>query len=133
MRAATVRIVPRAERLAARKDARAHTVVRLPSFEQVQDDPVLYAHASRVFHLESNPGNARALVQGHGARDVWLNPPPIPLSTEEMDHVYGLPYARAPHPAYGVAKIPGLGDDPLLGEHHARLLRRLHLLLHHRA
>jgi uncharacterized radical SAM protein YgiQ len=104
--AANVRIVPRAERLAARKDARAHTVVRLPSFEQVQDDPVLYAHASRVFHLESNPGNARALVQGHGARDVWLNPPPIPLSTEEMDHVYGLPYARAPHPAYGTAKIP---------------------------
>jgi uncharacterized radical SAM protein YgiQ len=104
--AATVRIVPRAERLAARKDARAHTVVRLPSFEQVQDDPVLYAHASRVFHLESNPGNARALVQGHGARDVWLNPPPIPLSTEEMDHVYGLPYARAPHPVYGSAKIP---------------------------
>ncbi len=103
---ATVRIVPRAERLAARKDARAHTVVRLPSYEQVSESPVLYAHASRVFHLESNPGNARALVQGHGARDVWLNAPPIPLTTEEMDHVYGLPYARAPHPAYGAAKIP---------------------------
>jgi uncharacterized radical SAM protein YgiQ len=67
---------------------------------------VLYAHASRTFHLESNPGNARALVQAHGARDVWLNPPPLPLTTEEMDHVYGLPYARAPHPSYGDAKIP---------------------------
>ncbi len=103
---AIVRLVSRNERLAARKDARALTVVRLPSYEQVKDDPVMYAHASRVFHLESNPGNARALVQGHGSRDVWLNPPPIPLTTEEMDHVYGLPYARAPHPSYGTAKIP---------------------------
>nr|MBL8411219.1 YgiQ family radical SAM protein [Dechloromonas sp.] len=101
-----VRIVSRAERLAARRDKRAHTVVRLPSYEQVKDDPVLYAHASRTFHLESNPGNARALVQAHGERDVWLNPPPIPLTTEELDAVYELPYARRPHPAYGDAKIP---------------------------
>jgi uncharacterized radical SAM protein YgiQ len=105
-----VRIVPRDERLAARKSARSHTVIRLPSFEQVVEDTVLYAHASRTFHLEANPGNARALVQAHGTgpgkRDVWLNPPPIPLTTPEMDHVYGLPYARAPHPAYGEAKIP---------------------------
>ncbi|MFN3396949.1 MAG: YgiQ family radical SAM protein [Sulfurimicrobium sp.] len=85
---------------------RGHTVVRIPSYEQVKDDPVLYAHASRVLHLESNPGNARALVQAHGARDVWLNPPPIPLTTAEMDHVYGLPFARAPNPSYGNARIP---------------------------
>ncbi|MDP2784922.1 MAG: YgiQ family radical SAM protein [Sulfurimicrobium sp.] len=85
---------------------RSHTVVRIPSYEQVKDDPVLYAHASRILHLESNPGNARALVQGHGEREVWLNPPPIPLTTAEMDHVYGLPYARRPHPAYGEARIP---------------------------
>ena len=101
-----VRIVSREERLAARRDRRAHTVIRLPSYEQVKDDPVLYAHASRTFHLESNPGNARALVQAHGERDVWLNPPPIPLTTEELDAVYELPYARRPHPAYGEAKIP---------------------------
>ncbi len=101
-----VRIVSRAERLAARRERRAHTVVRLPAYEQVKDDPVLYAHASRTFHLESNPGNARALRQAHGERDVWLNPPPVPLSTEELDGVYELPYARRPHPAYGEAKIP---------------------------
>jgi uncharacterized radical SAM protein YgiQ len=101
-----VRIVGRAERLAALKERRAHSVVRLPSYEQVSADPVLYAHASRTFHLESNPGNARALVQAHGERDVWLNPPPIPLSTEELDQVYELPYARRPHPSYGEAKIP---------------------------
>ncbi|MCM8739020.1 YgiQ family radical SAM protein [Azospirillum sp. A1-3] len=80
--------------------------VRLPSFEQVTADKVLYAHASRVLHQESNPGNARALVQRHGDRDVWLNPPPIPLETNEMDGVYDLPYARAPHPSYGDARIP---------------------------
>ncbi len=101
-----VRIVPAAERVAARKAQRAKTVIRLPAFEQVKDDAVLYAHTSRVFHLESNPGNARALVQGHGDRDVWLNPPPVPLTTEEMDWVFDQPYARAPHPVYGDAHIP---------------------------
>jgi uncharacterized radical SAM protein YgiQ len=101
-----IRIVSRAERLAAKREKRAHTAVRLPSYEQVKDDPVLYAHASRTFHLESNPGNARALIQAHGERDVWLNPPPVPLTTEELDKVYELPYARRPHPAYGEAKIP---------------------------
>ena len=89
---------------------RSRTAVRLPSYEQVKDDPVLYAHASRTFHLESNPGNARALIQAHGERDVWLNPPPIPLTTPEMDGVFGLPYQRKPHPSYntktGEAKIP---------------------------
>lgn len=80
--------------------------VRLPSYEEVAQDPVMYAHASRVLHLESNPGNARALVQRHGDREVWLNPPPIPLTTKEMDYVYDLPYARRPHPSYGDARIP---------------------------
>jgi uncharacterized radical SAM protein YgiQ len=93
---------------------RERTVIRLPSYEQVKSDPVLYAHANRVLHLETNPGNARALVQRHGDRDVWLNPPPIPLTTAEMDHVFDLPYARSPHPSYadetgghdGPTKIP---------------------------
>ncbi|PTD96361.1 YgiQ family radical SAM protein [Pseudothauera lacus] len=105
-----VRIVSRAERLSGRRAQRAHTVVRLPSYEEVSADPVRYAHASRVFHLESNPGNARALRQAHGEgagrRDVWINPPPLPLTTPEMDFVYGLPYTRAPHPSYGGARIP---------------------------
>ncbi len=85
---------------------RARSVIRLPSYEQVAADPVLYAHASRILHLEANPGNARALVQRHGSQELWLNPPPIPLSTVEMDAVYELPYARQPHPSHGAAKIP---------------------------
>ena len=83
---------------------RDRSVIRLPSYEQVKSDAVLYAHANRVLHLETNPGNARALVQAHGegatARDVWITPPPIPLTTAEMDHVFDLPYARSPHPSY---------------------------------
>jgi uncharacterized radical SAM protein YgiQ len=97
---------------------RDRSVIRLPSYEQVKSDPVLYAHASRVLHLETNPGNARAIVQAHGvgrtARDIWINPPPIPLTTPEMDLVFDLPYARSPHPVYadekgghdGETKIP---------------------------
>ncbi len=90
----------------ARNADRERSVIRLPSYEQVRDDPVMYAHASRILHLESNPGNARAMVQRHGDLDVWLNPPPIPLRTPEMDFVYELPYRRRPHPAYGDGKIP---------------------------
>ncbi|RAI43721.1 YgiQ family radical SAM protein [Rhodoplanes roseus] len=82
------------------------TVIRLPAYEQVEQDKEAYARASRVLHRESNPGNARPLVQRHGDRDLWLTPPPIPLTTAEMDAVYDLPYARAPHPSYGDAKIP---------------------------
>jgi len=85
---------------------RERSVIRMPSYEQVSQDPVLYAHASRILHMESNPGNARALVQRHGTQELWLNPPPIPLSTADMDAIYELPYARRPHPAYGGAKIP---------------------------
>ncbi|HWU66155.1 MAG TPA: YgiQ family radical SAM protein [Methylophilus sp.] len=92
--------------LKAAKVPRDRQVIRMPSYEEVANDPVMYAHASRVLHLEANPGNARALVQKHGNREVWLNPPPIPLSTKEMDYVYDLPYARMPHPAYQGANIP---------------------------
>ncbi len=82
------------------------TVIRIPAFEQVKNDPVLYAHASRVLHKETNPHNAAALIQAHGDRDVWINPPPIPLTTDELDWVFELPYQRLPHPCYGDDKVP---------------------------
>jgi uncharacterized radical SAM protein YgiQ len=82
------------------------TIIRIPSFEQVKNDRYLYAHASRIFHLETNPGNARAIIQRHGERIVWLNPPPIVLSTQEFDSVFELPYTRKPHTSYGDLKIP---------------------------
>jgi uncharacterized radical SAM protein YgiQ len=84
----------------------ARTVIRMPAFEQVEKEPEAYARASRVLHRESNPGNARPLVQRHGDRELWVTAPPIPLTTPEMDGVYDLPYARAPHPSYGEEAIP---------------------------
>jgi len=90
----------------AQRSDRARTVIRLPSYEQVKADPLRYAQASRLFHLETNPGNARALVQAHGDREVWVNPPPLPLTSAELDRVYELPYSRRPHASYGEARIP---------------------------
>ncbi|MBQ63050.1 MAG: YgiQ family radical SAM protein [Gammaproteobacteria bacterium] len=96
--------LPEVIKLAGIRDSR--DVVALPSFEATVEDRVLYAHASRILHRETNPGNARLLAQAHGDRYVWLNPPAIPLTTREMDWVFRLPYQRVPHPSYGDAPIP---------------------------
>jgi uncharacterized radical SAM protein YgiQ len=88
------------------KAIRGNTVVRLPSYEAVKDDPILYGHASRVLHGETNPGNALPMVQQHDSRLIWINPPPIPLTMAEMDGVFDLPYSRLPHNSYGKANIP---------------------------
>jgi len=85
---------------------RDKTVIRLPSWDEVRKDDALYAHANRVFHLEANPHNARCLVQRNGDTDVWVNPPPFPLTTEEMDRIYEMPYQKVPHPAHADQKIP---------------------------
>src|SRR5690606_17661123 len=97
-------VVRRARRLGA--SDRAASCIRLRSFEHVRGGPAVRALRPRLHPLEPNPGNARALVQRHGASDVWLTPPPIPLTSAEMDAVYELPYQRRPHPAYGDARIP---------------------------
>ena len=89
-----------------RRDPPTDEALRLPAYEEVAADPIRYAQASRVVHREANPGNARPLVQAHGPRELWLNPPPVPLTTREMDRVYELPYARGPHPSYGGARLP---------------------------
>lgn len=102
-----VRIIPlplSSKELAGNKTDKV--CIRLPSFEKVSQDAVLYAHASRVLHQESNPHNARVLVQRHGSKEIWVNTPPIPLQTSEMDAVFDLPFQRVPHPSYGDAEIP---------------------------
>ena len=103
---ADIRLQGKLARVQQKLEQRFKTVVRLPSYNDVSRDPILYAHASRVLHLETNPGNARALVQNQGGQKVWFNPPPIPLTTEEMDYVFGFDYARIPHPVYRDARIP---------------------------
>lgn len=91
---------------AERRKPWENVYVKLPAFEVVRDNKILYAHANRILHQETNPGCARALLQRHGDRHIWINPPAMPLETEEMDAVFDLPYQRVPHPAYGKAKIP---------------------------
>jgi len=96
----------REKRWEEKSKAWSTTYINLPTFEQVKDNKMLYAHASRIFHQEVNPTSAKALMQKHGSRAIWLNPPAKPLEEDEMDGVFGLPYARVPHPSYGNAKIP---------------------------
>jgi uncharacterized radical SAM protein YgiQ len=75
-------------------------VLWLPSYDEVVADKRKFAEMSRAFQFETNPGNARALVQPHGAEAVYFNPPALPLETSDMDSLYDLPFARAPHPSY---------------------------------
>jgi uncharacterized radical SAM protein YgiQ len=78
----------------------------LPSFEDVKADKQKFATATKLIHQETNPLNARPLVQFHDRQAVVCNPPPLPISQDDMDRVYGLPYTRRPHPMYKGQKIP---------------------------
>jgi uncharacterized radical SAM protein YgiQ len=100
----------------AKRAADRKTVV-LPSYEQVIEDPQAFARMTRDFQLETNPGNARPLLQRHANRAVYFNPPAFPLGDGEgdkeqgldnvaMDELYDLPFNRAPHPMYGSEGIP---------------------------
>ncbi|MET1253981.1 YgiQ family radical SAM protein [Aliikangiella maris] len=100
-----IKIVPM-PLMGKQKLERQSTVIRLPSFEKIRRDAALYAHASRILHLESNPHNAHVIVQKHGTKEVWVNTPPIPLETTEIDGVFDLEYERVPHPVYENARIP---------------------------
>jgi len=83
-----------------------NAIIQLPDYDAVKQDPILYAHASRILHLETNPYNARSLAQQHGDKVVILNPPAFPLTTKELDAVFELPYSRQPHAKYQNKKIP---------------------------
>ncbi len=80
-------------------------VVVLPSYEEVSKDKRAFALMSRLFQYETNPGNARPLLQPHGNQAVYFNPPALPLSEGEMDGLYDLPFQRRPHPSY-TANVP---------------------------
>ncbi len=80
-------------------------VLELPSFEEICASKESYANFSRLYHLEHNPDNARIMVQRHGDRAAVILPPMPNPSTEELDRVYALPYARGPHPRYAGRKL----------------------------
>ena len=74
--------------------------ITLPSFEQVRDDKMDFAEATKIIHNETNPYNAKRLVQYHDRQAIVCNPPPLPISQDVMDRIYGLPYTRRAHPSY---------------------------------
>ena len=82
------------------------STITLPSYEQVSTDIWAFCDMTKIAHQETNPHNAKRLVQYHGPEAVVVNPAALPLSQPEMDRVYGLPYTRKPHPSYGRQKIP---------------------------
>ena len=75
-------------------------VVVLPSYEEVAADREAFSRMSRAFQYETNPGNARPLLQPHGSQAVYFEPPALALDTATMDELYDLPFARAPHWSY---------------------------------
>lgn len=83
-------------------------VVVMPTWEDVKADKRKYAQASRILHYETNPYNARPLLQRDrfDSAGVYFNPPALPLETAEMDELYDLPFNRAPHPSYQDAPVP---------------------------
>ncbi|MFM7184817.1 MAG: YgiQ family radical SAM protein [Planctomycetota bacterium] len=93
--------------------------LELPAYEAVASDPLAFCEMTRISHLETNPHNARRLVQRHGREAVVVNPPALPLEQGEMDQVYGLPFSRRPHPSYGAARIPAFE----VVEHSVQIMR----------
>ena len=95
-----------AYRLGASEEPPRDGSIELPSFERVSTDKLAFADMTKIAHNETNPHNARRLLQFHDRECVVVNPPALPLAEAEMDRVYGLPFTRRPHPAYGGQKIP---------------------------
>ena len=91
--------------LGAREEPPADAIV-LPSFQEIKTDRFAFAKATKIIHQETNPLNARRLVQYHDRQAVVANPPGLPISQEDMDRVYGLPFTRKPHPMYRGEAIP---------------------------
>lgn len=86
-------------------------VTMLPSFEEVSENKSKYAEAFKLSYREQNPYNGKVLVQPHGNRMVIQNPPAKPLTTEEMDSIYEMPYLRSYHPSYEKAGgVPALKE-----------------------
>jgi uncharacterized radical SAM protein YgiQ len=75
-------------------------VLTIPSFEEVKADTRAFAEATRRIHLETNPYNARTLIQWHDRQAIVCNPPRLPEASSAMDFFYDLPYTRKAHPSY---------------------------------
>jgi uncharacterized radical SAM protein YgiQ len=74
--------------------------VELPDLKAVTADKMAYARAFKMYSDEQDPFHGNVVVQRHPKTIIVQNPPQMPMTTAELDHVYGLPYTRRPHPSY---------------------------------
>ncbi len=91
--------------LGASETPPTENVVELPSHEEALADKVVFAKMTKKIHMETNPLNAKTLVQKHAGRAVVQLPPDLPLTEKEMDAIYNLPFNKLAHPSY-TEKIP---------------------------
>ncbi len=85
--------------------------IECPSYEAISSDKVVFAQAFKMQFDEQDPYYGNTVAQGHGNRYVVQNPPALPLTQKEMDHVYSLPYTRKWHPMYDAAGgVPALAE-----------------------
>ena len=95
-----------------RDEENIYDAIRLPDFEQVKADKRSYAHSFAIQHQNTDPFQAKRLYEAYdGKLFVVQNPPAKPLTTQEMDDVYALPFMRAYHPSYEKdGGIPALSE-----------------------
>jgi len=85
------------------------SALAIPSYEECAAEPMKFAQAFKTIYCEQNPADGRTVIQPHGDRLVVRNPPARPLSVEELDRLYELPFERRWHPAYDAAGgVPAL-------------------------
>lgn len=85
--------------------------ILLPSFEDVSKDKKKYAEAFKIQYEEQDAVKGKMLIQKHGNQYIVQNPPSLPLTQEEMDFIYSLPYTRTYHPIYkSQGGIPALKE-----------------------
>ena len=82
------------------------TAIHLPSLEEVEEDKSQFAKMTRLIYENLNPYLGVTLVQENDLEAVVVNPPSLPMETQELDRIYALPFTRKPHPHYGDKKIP---------------------------
>lgn len=82
-----------------------------PSFEQVRDNKKLYAKACRQQYDQQDEVYGKTVIQRHGNMMLVQNPPALSLTTQELDHVYSLPFMRTYHPSYeSMGGVPGIEE-----------------------
>ena len=86
--------------LAEWQDIRSDTIVEIPGFSEVSSNKEAYARAFSAHYREQDPVRGRPVAQPHPKTVIVQNPPARPLTTAELDHIYGLPFSRMTHPSY---------------------------------